>query len=205
MRTAFLSRVRAARLLRAGYSLAELVIALAIISTVAGMTIPSILAGVDHWRSYGAARYVAARLQAAKMEAVARRRAVGVRFMPGTPTSFRTYVDGNDNGIRTADVLSGADRALGDLEVIANLFTGVDFGMLPGLPPVDSSSAPPGSDPIKFGTSNIASFTSIGSSSTGSVYLLGRDQSQYVVRLFGDTAKVRILVFDPATRQWKPL
>ena len=188
-----------------GYSLAELLISLAIIVTVGGMTIPSIAAGVDHWRAYGSARYVAARLQAARMESVARKRSVGVRFMTGPPVSFRMYVDGNDNGIRTADVASGIDRPLGDVEVISTLFAGVDFGLLPGLPPVDASSPPPGSDPIKFGASNIASFSAIGSSSTGSVYLLGKDRSQYVVRLFGDTAKVRILMFDPRTLKWLPL
>jgi len=188
-----------------GSSLAELVVACAIIATVCGMTIPSVAAGVDYWRAYGAARYVAARLQAARMQAVMRLRPVGIRFVPGSPVIFRMYVDGNRNGIRTADVLSGADPPLGDDDVVANLFAGVDFGLLPDLPPVDPSSPPPGTDAVKFGTSNIASFSPNGSSSTGSVYLLSKGQQQYVVRLFGDTGKVRILMFDPRTRKWKPL
>jgi hypothetical protein len=79
----------------------------------------------------------------------------------------------------------------------------VDFGVQAGLPAVDDSGLP-GGDPIRLGASNLASFSSNGTATSGSVYIRGR-HAQYVVRVFGATAKVRILKFDRAANQWKPL
>jgi hypothetical protein len=81
----------------------------------------------------------------------------------------------------------------------------VEFGALPGLPPVDPGGTAPGSDPIRLGSGNIASFSSLGTSSSGTVYLRGRRDAQYAVRIFGETGKTRMLKFDPRTRQWRQL
>ena len=64
---------------------------------------------------------------------------------------------------------------------------------------------PPGADPVKLGASNILTFTAIGSSSSGSLYVLGRSGAQYVIRIFGDSGKTRVLKFDRQTHHWKPL
>jgi type II secretory pathway pseudopilin PulG len=189
----------------AGYSLIELVVVSALVATLGAMALPQTLSGLDDTRTVGAARYMASRMQRARMEAIARSASVGLKFtLAGGRYVYAAYVDGNGNGIRTADINNGVDRALAPPEHLSDQFPGVDFGALPGLPPVDAGGTPPGSDPVRLGSSNIASFSAQATATSGSVYIRGQ-QAQYVVRLYGDTAKTRILKFDARTRQWRPL
>ena len=139
------------------------------------------------------------------MEAVNRSTNAAMQFVSvGTGYSFSIYVDGNGDGVRTADIKNGIDRRLGEVERLPDNFAGVDFGLLPALPPVDSDSPPPGTDPIKLGSSTLLSYSSTGSSSSGSVYIRGR-RIQYVIRTLGDTGRTRVLKFDPQSGQWKGL
>ena len=77
--------------------------------------------------------------------------------------------------------------------------------MLPGLPSVEPGGEPPGVDPVKLGAANILTFTPAGTSSSGSLYILGRKGTQYVIRIFGASGKTRVLKFDRRVRHWKPL
>jgi len=83
-------------------------------------------------------------------------------------------------------------------------FTGVEFGAMPGLPPVDPGGTPPGADPIRLGAGSVASFSAMGTSSSGTVYIRGRRDAQYAVRIFGETGKTRIVKFERGTGQWRP-
>lgn len=189
-----------------GFSVVELLFVVALTATLCGVAVPSVVSLADSLRATGAARYLSARLQRARMEAIARSTAVAVRFseVPGG-YAFAVYVDGNGNGVLSADIDRGIDWRLGSVQRLPDNFTGVEIGTLPGLPPVDPGGVPPGVDPIRLGVSNAATFTAIGTSSTGSVYIRGRSRRQLVVRIYGDTGKTRVLEFHEATRQWKPL
>ncbi len=189
-----------------GHSLVELVCVTALIATVSAVTLPGALATIDESRAIGAPRYVSARLQRARMEAVARSADVGLKFVQASGSySYAMYVDGNGNGLRTLDIQRGVDRELLPVERLSDLFRGVDFGVLPGLPPVDSGSPAPGTDPIKLGVSNIVSFTAVGTSSSGSLYIKGQRGAQYVIRILGETGRTRVLKFDAGGRRWNPL
>src|SRR5207237_383441 len=119
--------------------------------------------------------------------------------------SFAEYADGNGNGVRSRDISNGVDREIARAERLGDHFSAVDFGTLSGLPAVDASSSPPGTDPLKLGWGDMATFTSAGTSASGSPHMRGRRTAQYVIRLFGGTGKTRILRFDAGSRQWKPL
>ncbi len=187
-----------------GFTALELLFGIALIATVGGMSAPPVLRALDDYRADGAVRAVAARLQRARMEAVLRSAAVGMKFVTVDGAwTFRLYADGNGNGVLTADIQSGVDRPLHAAERVSDTFAGVEFATEPGLPPVDSGGSPPGADPIHLGSGDIATFGVDGTSSSGSVYLRSRTK-QYVLRVYGDTGKVRVLVFDPAARQWVP-
>jgi hypothetical protein len=80
----------------------------------------------------------------------------------------------------------------------------VDFGADADLPPVDPASPAPGDDPIRLGSGDMVTFTPIGTSSSGSLYIRGRRGTQYVVRLYGETGKTRILRFNAGNGQWIP-
>ena len=177
----------------------------ALIATVSAVSVPPMLATIDDARTYGAARYLSTRLQHVRMEAVRRSADVGMKFS-ALPTgySYTVYVDGNRNGIRTLEIQRGIDREVIPMERLPDLFRDVDFGVLPGLPAVDGG-APAGTDPIRLGASDILTFTPIGTSSSGSLYVIGRSRAQYVIRIFGDSGKTRVLKFDARTRRWNPL
>jgi type II secretory pathway pseudopilin PulG len=189
-----------------GYSLIELLFAVGIGTTLSAMAVPGILTGLDGFRTAGAAQYVSARFQRARMEAVARSAAVAVQFtQDGTGYAYGVYVDGNGNGVLSRDILRGVDRRIGAAERLSEQFTGVDFGVLPGLPAIDPGGTPPGTDPIRLGSGSLASFAATGTCSSGTVYILGRGGTQYAVRIFGDTGRTRRLKFDRAAGRWKPI
>jgi type II secretory pathway pseudopilin PulG len=189
---------------RAGYSLVELVFVAGLVVTVSGIAAPQLLSGLDEYRTAGAARYVSTRMQRARMDAVMRSSEVAIQFtQTDSGYTYAVYRDGNHNGVRTSEIQGGADPPVGSVERLPDHFTAVDFGVQAGLPAVDGG-VPPGNDPIRLGVSNLASFSSSGTATSGSVYVRGR-HAQYVVRIFGATGKVRVLKFDRVANQWKPL
>ena len=187
-----------------GFTFTELLFAIGVASVLSAAAVPQLLAGLDEWRTRGAVRYLSSRLYRARMEAAVRNADTAVRFVAAGPAvEYFTIVDGNRNGVRAADVQTGVDRVVDHKERLADRFAGVEFGTLPDLPPVDASGAAPGTDPIRLGSSDMVTFTPLGSSSPGSLYVRGRGQVQYVVRMFAETGRIRILRYYPATREWK--
>jgi type II secretory pathway pseudopilin PulG len=189
-----------------GYSLVELTIVIGLVATLSAITTPSLLTNLDDFRTAGAVRHMSARLHAARMEAVLRSADVALRFS-ATPGGY-TYVvfqDGNGNGVRARDIQQGTDRQIQAPERLPDQFTGVDFGTLPGLPPIDPGGSPPGDDPIRLGPSDILAFSALGTSSSGSLYIRGQRTAQYAIRVLGESGKTRLLKFDSRAQQWEPL
>ncbi len=190
----------------AAFSLIELVFALGLAATLSGIAIPEVLAAVDDLRAAGAARYIAAHLQRARMDAIKRNGATALRFeIVGGHYSFTPYLDGNGNGVLSREILSGIDAPLRPAERLIDQFPGVDLAAVPGLPPVDPSGVPPGADPVRLGAGNLATFTPIGTATSGSLYVRGRRNAQYVVRILGETGRTRVLRFNHTSRTWTPL
>ena len=149
-----------------GYSFVELVFTLGVAVTLGAAAAPQLQTTLDEVRAAGAVRFVSTRLQQARMEAIARSADVGFQFvLRGDGYTFAGFVDGNGNGVRTSDIEQGVDSRISPTERIPDRFRGVDFGVVAGLPPVDPGGAAPGADPIKLGTSNIVTFTPLGTSS----------------------------------------
>ena len=57
---------------RRGFTAIELLFAVGIVVTIGGVAAPPILRSLDDYRATGAARYIAARLQRARREAILR-------------------------------------------------------------------------------------------------------------------------------------
>ena len=189
-----------------GYSMVELAVVVGLMVTATATALPRMATGLDETRVAGAARYLSARFYDARGEAVTRSAEVALRF---TATNagyiYAVYADGNGNGVLTRDIQHNVDHQLHAPEQLSSQFSGVDFGTLAGLPAIDAGSPPPGDDPIRFGPSNMVSFSALGTSSSGTLYLRGHGNTQYAVRLVGGTAKVRIFRFDWRSRQWHRL
>jgi type II secretory pathway pseudopilin PulG len=191
---------------RDGYSLLELVFVLGVVVTLGGIAIAPILAALDDFRAYGAVRYLSGRLHEARMTAIARNANTAIRFMRADRSyAYSVYLDGNRNGVRSTDIARGVDPEIQKEERLSDLFPGVDFGAVPGLPSVEPGSPPPGDDPVRFGSTSMAVFSALGTSTPGSLYIRGRRDAQYAVRLFGQTGKIRVLKFNSQARVWNPL
>jgi len=188
-----------------GYTVVEFLFVVGMAATLGSLAVPQVLTGLDDFRTAGAARHVSARLQRARMDAVVRSADVALQVtQTAGGYSYAVYVDGNRNGVRTIEIQRGTDSRLVAPERLVDQFPGVDFGAIPGLPAVDAGGTPPGADPIRLGAASLATFTASGTSSSGSLYIRGRS-AQYVVRIYGQTGKTRVLKFDARSRQWKAL
>jgi hypothetical protein len=182
----------------------ELAVVLGFAATATATALPRMLTRLDEARVAGAARYLAARFYGTRIEAITHATEVAMRF---TPTNagflFAVFVDGNGNGVLARDIQHNVDRQLHSPELLSSQFSGVDFGTLPDLPAIDAGDVAPGDDPIRFGASNMVSFSALGTSSSGTLYIRGRGNAQYAIRLVGATARVRTYRFDPRTREWR--
>ena len=154
-----------------------------------------------------AAAEVGAAFLRARAYAVSTGRYVGLKFQKnGDRYEWALYRDGNRNGIRTLEIASGVDRSLG----VSYPWSRNDVrpGILTGSRVPDPGS--PGhyldrlEDPIRFGNSDICSFSPVGESSPGSVYLWDRRDRMAVVRVFDRTAKIRALYYRRGQKGWTP-
>jgi Tfp pilus assembly protein FimT len=172
----------------------ELLFVAGLLVVLAGVGVPLLLGSLDRSRGVVAARYLGARAMQARTLAVARRASVALRFEPGPRgMSIAIYQDGNQNGVRTADINRQIDRQLEPPVRLSDNFPGVAFALTPDMP---------GSDPIQLGSSNILSFSPNGTATSGTVYIRSRDGTQWAVRVLGATGRTRVLRYVSGTREW---
>ena len=184
-----------------GYSLIELLLVIAAATTFASLALPLTSVSTDAGKARQAASFVATRLRLARQQAVARTTTVGLVFdMVNGRWSVRACADGNNNGVRRADIGSGVDRCLEGPHDLETMFPGVRVA-------VDSSldgpaGEPPSPDAVRFGASDIASFSSSGSCTAGSLFLRSSHGVQYAVRVAGVTGRTRVLRYNPSAGSW---
>jgi prepilin-type N-terminal cleavage/methylation domain-containing protein len=178
----------------AGYTLIELLFAVALVTVVSGIAVASVARTVERARGQAAARYLAARMTLARTQAVTWGSAVALRFeQTRDGLVFSAYRDGNRNGVLTADIQQGLDRQIEPPMPLAEQFPGVDIGLARGIAL---------SDPVHIGRTSLLSFSPLGTSTSGSIYVLGADGTQWAVRVLGATGRVRILRHSATTDEW---
>jgi hypothetical protein len=158
------------------------------------VAIPQTVATIERSRGLAAARYLASRMALARAQAIGRSTTIALRFVEGsTGISISVVQDGNRNGVRARDIDLQIDPEIEAPLMLSDLFPGVAIGLTPQTP---------GTDALQVGESNLLSFTPHGTASSGSVYVRGRDGTQWVVRVLGVTARSRVLRYAPATGEW---
>jgi hypothetical protein len=164
-----------------------------LIAVVTAVAVPPALSALDGLRTASAARWMAARLASVRTQAVMRSAHVAVRFADApSGITFATFVDGNANGVRNADIDASIDPPFESPIQLSSLFPGVDIAV--------SGSA--GIDPVRIGSTNLLSFTPTGTATPGSIYVRGRRGAQYAVRVLGTTGRVRVQRYVEGTRRW---
>jgi type II secretory pathway pseudopilin PulG len=186
-----------------GYTLADLIVALALAATCAALAVPRAQTMIEHWRARSAASFVAARVALARADALHRNTNVGLRFeREDDEIGMRLYADANGDGVRNADIDAGIDPPLAPLDRVDRLFPGVTFGFAPGVSLIDGTPAAEGADPIRVGTTRVIVLTPLGASSGGTLYLHGRGGWEYAVVVLGATGRTRTLEWDATHGAW---
>lgn len=185
-----------------GFTLIEILLVASILMVLMAMALPITAGAVDALRTQAAARYLAGRIIQGRMDAIKRSTIVGLRFVPSASGdyTYRPYLDGNNNGIRTADINGGTDRPLAPPERIGDNFGGVSFGLLPGVPDADNDGTS-GRDGVRIGTARILTTGPDGTATAGTLYVRGK-HAQYAVRVLGTTGRVRVMEYRRGERQW---
>jgi type II secretory pathway pseudopilin PulG len=174
-----------------GFTIIDLIAVAALMLVLSAIAIPQVLAGADRSKGLAAARFLAARMTLARAQAVSRGATMALVFQrERRGVAFRVYEDGNRNGVRATDIKKGVDLPLEATVRLFELFPGVAVGVTPtaGM-----------DDPIRLGGSDILSFTAFGTSSSGTIYVRGRDGTQWGVRVLGATARSRVLRYIPGS------
>jgi hypothetical protein len=179
-----------------GHSLLELLVALSIMLALLALVAPQVRAFAVQARILGVARIFKGEFLRARSTAVRSGVQTAIRFERDGRGDWRysLYADGNHNGVLSADIRSGVDARLAGPFALETPQSVVRVGILPGAPaiPPDTGSLDP-ADPIRFGRSDMLSFSPQGTATPGTFYLMG-ERTQAAVRVNGMTARVRLLV-----------
>lgn len=187
-----------------GFTLVELMTTLAVVLVLTAMALPITDRLRQEGQARGAAFAVAARTGRVRFQAVHRAARVGMRFTAGGESWIvQSFVDGDWDGVRAADIASGRDPAIDDPLPVGVLFPGARFGFVTGCPFIDGTTVPDGSNPVRLGTSKMLVFTPDGAASGGTIYVRGGAlASGYAVVILAATGRTRLLRCLPGTGVW---
>jgi hypothetical protein len=192
-----------------GFQIVELVVTLwllAVVGLLAGPPLLRLASGVRVWL---AAEQVLTAMIRARSAAVrlGTNVAVKLRLKPGGGATWTLYRDGDGDGVLSKDIDKGVDPPLGPPELLEPFGHGVWLGFPPGPAPRDPASPDRRlsglEDPIRFNSSDMASFGPLGTATPGSIYLTDGKSHLAAVRVFGLTGKMRVIVYDSAKEIWR--
>ena len=185
-----------------GASLIEVVVVMAAIVSMAGAAAPGAAAAIDARRVRQAAGLVAGRLRAAKQLAVFQGRSVGLVFdQVADRWAFRICSDGTGNGLRRADIDAGTDPCAEGPFDLERMFPGVRILSDASIRGPDGEAG--STDAVRFGRSDLVSFSPDGGCTPGSLFLRSASGAQWIVRIAGVTGRTRVLRYDAPARAWR--
>ena len=188
----------------AGFNLMETMMTLTIVAFV---TLFVVTPTLRWWSSIGielASAEIASAFQLARSYAVRHRANVAVRFETHEDGTLwhSLYRDMDGDGVLKRDIQAGVDRLIRGPSRLAK--GGLRFGFPPGPPPRHPSTGKRLNrlhDPIRFNRSDMASFSSRGTATPGTVYLTD-GQRLMAVRVTNLTGKVTLLEYDVLRQTW---
>lgn len=187
-----------------GYSLVEVLVVASLALAIGAVAVPAFNTALSRLRAEQAARYLASLVRAVRTDAVQRNANVAIVFVNDERGwAHRRVADGNGNGVRLAEALSGTDPVVGAWARVSDDFAGVRFGVRQAVPDVDGDGVVlPAADPIRTGASDLVSCSPDGGCTSGTIYLSGEDGSVWAVRILGATGRVRVMRFNSSQHAW---
>jgi prepilin-type N-terminal cleavage/methylation domain-containing protein len=188
-----------------GYSLIELSTVVAIIGILVLVSVPSFRSMQKRAAVRAAAQEIRGAFHSARSQAIATGRFTALRFTEeGDTWYWDLYEDRDWDGVRTADIKKGIDiRIAGPRRVISDerriRIAMPDFTL---LDPDTNQPLGPQDSPVRFGSSKICSFSARGSSSSGTIFLTDGHHLTAAVRVFGPTARIRTMIYNPSHGTW---
>jgi hypothetical protein len=182
----------------------ELVVVMGIATLALGGAAPLTSNTLDAGSVREAAGFFGGRMRLARQQALARSANAGLVFdLVNGRWTFRVCVDGNGNGLRRADITRGTDPCLEGPFDVGVLFGGVRVESDASIRGPDGDAG--STDAVRFGSSDMASFSASGTCTAGSLYLRSPKGEQYVIRIAGANARMRVLRYERASRTWTEL
>lgn len=184
-----------------GFTMGEMLVVLILTAITTTMA----MASLDDMLHRAALRSAASRVRLllvrTQYEAAALSAYRAVKFVPkAAACEYRIYDDGNGNGVRNAETVSGVDPlALGPdylLEVPSLVRVG-----LPEEDTPDPDTGEPLRSAINFNQSTLCSFAPDGSATPGTIYLTD-GIGAIAVRSSGADGTIRILLYNRGKRRW---
>ncbi len=185
------------------YSLVELMMVVLLMVIVAGLSIPRGWDLAKEYRLRGAAHYFRGLFRQVRSEAAAKGRYTAIVFdeVEGEPV-LSLYIDGNGNGVRRADMRSGVDQRIREYWRLSDYFSGVRYGT-PPRNAVTAAGKQPNFPPLRFGRGRMLSFSPIGTSTSGTLFLSNGQGFIYAVIVLGSSGRVRLARYRAG--RWEPL
>lgn len=186
-----------------GYSLVELLVMVAII----GMVLIAVVPAFGNLQRISGLRSASAQLRSLfhqnRSRAIARGTNVGMKFLQlGGRWHVAVYLDGDSDGIRNDDIKTGTDPLLEPPRTVFRESAAIGIGLL--KTPVKDPDGDVLKSSVAFGASTICSFSPIGASTPGTIYLTDGRRNLWCVRVYGATAKIRVLRYDAGAKKWVP-
>jgi type II secretory pathway pseudopilin PulG len=186
-----------------GAALIDVVFTVGLVAVLSGIAIPTWQTTRQQGAARAAARYVAARLQNARVEALKRNVSVAVRFNPDDLDRFVVYADGDGDGVLETDITAGVDTPIVGERRWSEFTSAISLRIRDDVPEPDTGTAlAANADPLRIGSSNLVSFNPLGSATSGTLYLAGDAGPQMAVRILGATGRIRVLRFVISEQQW---
>lgn len=188
-----------------GFTLLEFLIVVAIVGMMLAITLPAF----SRMRRQAALKAAAAELRTqfhhTRSRAIAHNVYCGMKFLLlGGEWHFAVYEDGDGDGVRNDDIKSGKDRLIARPRVVLPTSKVATIGLLDiAIKDPDGDPLPPTKSPVAFNTSAICSFSPLGQSTPGTIYITDDGTDLYAVRVFGTSAKIRVLRYVRATGKWQ--
>lgn len=180
---------------QSGHTLLEILVVVAIMLAVAAVGTPMLKAYSEDAYLLGAGRQFRTAFRLARSVAARSNVQTAIRFEEEPDgLYFSVYADANYNGVLAAEIDKGIDKRLDGPHRLDGGAPTVRIGINPDTPaiPPEKGILDP-SDPIRFGNSNMLSFSPLGTATPGTFYVAGL-QAQGAVRVTPGSARVRLMI-----------